>query len=288
MLQPFDECRSPSTDLWEDRFRLISLREIMEQIQGDHLLLLGTLSGFSLAYVDEDQRRQIGPELRRNLGYTLEQRIAWASDLGLSLSVRAMERWKVALETPGSYSVRRIVQDSSEVHQRLRDEAEEKLFLYVSRERAPYYSDWRNGWELVITQFPSITIDIEEACKCLALERYTGSVFHLMRIMEAGLRSLAASLNDPSLDPRRNPSWESILKKCDDELKKPLAQRAPEWTANEPFFSGAAVRLRGVKDSWRNPTMHVEAVYPEAIAVDIFNHCASFMRHVASHLRETS
>jgi hypothetical protein len=126
--------------------------------------------------------------------------------------------------------------------------------------------------------------DIEEAGKCLALNRNTACVFHLMRVMEVGLRALGASLHDPRIDPKRNPTWDAILKKGDEELLKPLAQRAAEWQTDEAFFSTAHASLRAVKDAWRNPTMHVERIYDDEAALEVWNAVRGFMRHLASKL----
>jgi hypothetical protein len=104
--------------------------------------------------------------------------------------------------------------------------------------------------------------------------------------MEAALRVLAKTLNDPRLDPKRNPSWDSILKKCREELEKDRLKRAPEWAADDAYFSGAAARLLAVKDAWRNPTMHVETNYDEESALDVWNHVRAFMRHLATKLKE--
>jgi hypothetical protein len=102
--------------------------------------------------------------------------------------------------------------------------------------------------------------------------------------MEVGLRALAASLNDPRLDPKRNPSWDAILKKCDEELEKSIKDRSPEWRQEDAFYSTATANLRSVKDAWRNPTMHVEQNYDPEIAMDIWNAVRGFMRHLAKKL----
>ena len=70
--------------------------------------------------------------------------------------------------------------------------------------------------------FPSAIIDIEEAGKCLAFERWTACVFHLMRVMETGLHVLGDSLNLPLTTNR---SWDAVLRKCGEELDKPVAKR---------------------------------------------------------------
>jgi hypothetical protein len=135
-------------------------------------------------------------------------------------------------------------------------------------------------------RFPSASDDVEEAGKCIGLGRNTASVFHLMRVMEVGLRSLGKSLNNPELDPKRNPSWETILRPCDEELKKPLSKRSSEWQTDEQFFSTATANLRAVKDAWRNPTMHVERRYNDEEARDAWNAVRAFMRHLATKVSE--
>jgi hypothetical protein len=105
-----------------------------------------------------------------------------------------------------------------------------------------------------------------------------------MRVVEVGLRALGHSLNDPSLDPKRNPTWEAILKKCDTELQKPRQQQSPEWAADSTFFANAAANLRAVKEAWRNPTLHVEISYDEERAVEVYSAVRAFMRHLATKL----
>ena len=112
----------------------------------------------------------------------------------------------------------------------------------------------------------------------------TACVFHLMRVMEHGLRVLGKSLNEPSLDPSRNPSWEVILRKCDEQLKLPIKDRCTEWKTDDLFFSTATANLRSVKNAWRNPTLHIERSYDEETALEVFNATKAFMRHLATKL----
>jgi len=169
---------------------------------------------------------------------------------------------------------------------RLADELSARACLMIEPHEAKLFTDPHPFGPEVAAAFPSTTIDIEEAGKCLALDRGTATVFHLMRVVEMGLRVLGKSLNDPALDPKRNPSWEAILKKAEDELRKPLAQRSPEWRQNEVFNSSAVASLRAIKDAWRNPTMHVEIHYSETQAGDVWHSAKGFMRHLATKLHE--
>lgn len=138
----------------------------------------------------------------------------------------------------------------------------------------------------VCSNFKAAISDISHAGDCLIVGEGTACVFHLMRVMEVGLRALGKSLNDARLDPRTNPSWDSILKRCDDELKLPYAKRSTEWQIDPSFFSEATANLRAVKDAWRNPTMHVEKNYEYDDALDVWNAVRAFMRHLGTRLHE--
>jgi hypothetical protein len=135
--------------------------------------------------------------------------------------------------------------------------------------------------------FPSAISDIEEAGKCLALERAPACIFHLARVMEIGLRTLGNSLNDPTLDPKTNPNWENILRRCDNELKEPYSKRSVEWQKDGPFYSKATATLRAVKDAWRNPALHVGVIpYTPKQANKVFGAVETFMSTLAEKLHE--
>jgi hypothetical protein len=184
------------------------------------------------------------------------------------------------------YTVRGFADDASELHGRLVSELKYTTCFALWGKTEELYRAERLFGNEVAERFPSAAVDIEESGKCLALNRATACVFHLMRVMEVGLRALATSLSDPRIDPKTNPTWHNILKKGDDELQKPIAQRAPEWVADEKFFSEAQATLRAVQFAWRNPTMHVAINYDVEKAGDVMQSVKGFMRHLASKLHD--
>ena len=100
-----------------------------------------------------------------------------------------------------------------------------------------------------------------------------------MRIIEFGLKIIARELSIPT---DANRTWDAILRKIKDAVESQHHRDA--WV---DFYNGLIGRLYAVKDAWRNPTMHIERTYAEEEALDIFNHVASFMRHLATKLKET-
>jgi hypothetical protein len=203
-----------------------------------------------------------------------------SADLLLSLDSFDRLQKLCTTENPTVETVKEIV---TELQGRIRDELSHIELWLITREENRFLKINPFG-EDILKKFDPARDDIEEAGKCLAYGRGTGCVFHLMRVMEVGLRALAASLNDSRLDPKRNPSWDAILKKCDEELLKPMRDRAEEWREDDAFYSTASAQLHAVKDAWRNPTMHVERKYTTEEAEEVWNAVRAFMRHLSKKL----
>jgi len=246
--------------------------------------LSGAVRATALAHVPLDTE-PLDEEIRNGLAGSVSGTERELTALGLTASVATARRMRQLLDNPSSTwgQLRDLV---DELRGRVEDEMQEALFLFVEETKATLFNDKNLFGQDVTDHFPSATVDIEEAGKCLALSRATACVFHLMRVMEIGLRVLSATLNDPSLDPQRNPNWGAILGRCRAELAKPLAKRSPEWVADEHFLSEAAATLEAVKNAWRNPTMHVEISYDDDKALDVWNSVRAFMRHLATKLKE--
>jgi len=220
-------------------------------------------------------------ELYENLG-TLERLCV---QIDLRSPIRHIGRIRKSLDMKIESSV--LAHYLNELQNRVADELEvQSVFLIPYRKKQYLESLSPLFGSEVPRAFPSSITDIEEAAKCYALDRNTACVFHLMRVMEIGLRALGKTLGDSSLDHRTNPTWEKILRRCDQELRLPVASRSPAWMANNEFFAEATANLRAVKDAWRNKTVHVEASYDESRALSVFNAVRSFMQHLATTIEE--
>lgn len=112
--------------------------------------------------------------------------------IGLPLTQRSAIRFLSILKADRFSDYKSSLQD---VHTRIHDELPAIELLIVPAAQAPYYVS-ADIWidPDVTAKFPSISLEAEEASKCYALGRSTACVFHLMRILELGLNSLAHSL----------------------------------------------------------------------------------------------
>jgi hypothetical protein len=175
-----------------------------------------------------------------------------------------------------------------ETDSRLRDELTlHKLFVLES-DKTRYFEPAKPLFgEDTARRFVSAAFEIDEAAKCLALERPTACVFHLMRTMEIAIRAIARCLNipDPTKPAERN--WGAILKAIKGELDSRAAGNPP-W--NDPgdreLIESAYASLDAVRVAWRNTTMHVENKYTGDEAEHIFIAVRGFMMKLASRCDE--
>jgi hypothetical protein len=208
--------------------------------------------------------------------------------LTLPASKRACEELMSILETKDSQpSVATLQPLLVELNKRIEVELKAHMYLCVSKEQAQFYKKPLENWDTTEVAFPTARYDIEEAGKCLALRRNTAAVFHLMRVMGAGVTALGKSLNEPTLDASHNLTWGNVLSRCAKELGNKYGKRSAVWQADKQFFAAATVKLLAVKDAWRNPNAHnVGEKYTDEEALDIYRTIRSFMRHLSTKLKE--
>jgi hypothetical protein len=243
-------------------------------------------SVFGGGYADKLLRQRLD-ELKVTLGKQFSQLYLAVEELGLNSSADQTGRVLDKILDPGDIGVQEYAEMMQALLDRLYDDTKRQHFFMIPPHKVLAHTEASRFFgDEVNSAFPSAQTDIEHAAKCYAFGRNTATVFHLMRVMEVGLRALGESLNDPNLDPKKNPTWESILKRCDEQLKLSLKDRSQEWRVDDQFYSDAVANLRAVKNAWRNPTMHVERNYEEDEALDVLNSVKGFMRLLATKLKQ--
>lgn len=137
----------------------------------------------------------------------------------------------------------------------------------------------------VLAHFPETRFDIEEGGKCLAFDRGTACVFHLSRVVEAGLYHISREAQKCRIvypGPGSTRSWEHWLSPIEAELRKDRKLKSDVWNAVEPSYATMVNLLRAVSAAWRHPTLQGEAKYTVEEARDIFDATCEFMRYVAT------
>ena len=138
----------------------------------------------------------------------------------------------------------------------------------------------------VTAKFGSAAYDIEEASKCLALDRGTACVMHLMRVVEVAVDAIGLGVGVPVTAVKAISTWEQLLNLIRDKVSANNKGASPPWMAARSFFENAVAYLHSVKDAWRNPAMHAEQKYTPEEAERIYVAIKNLMTHLAGHLDE--
>lgn len=214
----------------------------------------------------------------------------YVQEMGLAKSLTLAKRIRVEFEGDGRTG-REFSERAKVLQERIRDDLDELVFLYIPGDRADFYNDHKHFGDQVATNFSDANFDIEEAGKSFALDRYTACVMHLMRSLEVALDAIGIAVGLPSPVIEANNSWERLLRKITDQVTandKSITTAnwlmKSQWAAKRQFLIDVQAHLFSVKNAWRNPSMHLEKKYTEQEAERIFRSVKDFMEHLATHL----
>jgi len=171
-----------------------------------------------------------------------------------------------------------------------KDELMKVQFAYIPKDKAEYFEQSDLFGRPVTAAFPSACSEIKDAGNCIAAGLHTAAVFHLMRVAERGMRSLARRLHVSKVKnktPIEFGSWEHIIAAL--EAKAGLNfPKTKAGQAESEFYKGLFVELRAFKDFWRNAVMHTRADYDEHWARSAFVHVRAFVQRLSTRVKETN
>jgi hypothetical protein len=142
----------------------------------------------------------------------------------------------------------------------------------------PFYVTTAPFGDRVALKFPKAIEDIDEAGKCLALQRSTACVFHLMRVMELGVQRLGVKLK-VAINTEIE-SWAKIIDHIDKAIKV-LPAATQKEKARKAKYAEASAHLNIVRLAWRNEVMHPKQTYDRQQAWEVYNATKTFMASLA-------
>jgi len=219
--------------------------------------------------------------------------VKWLGEMDAGLKYLGLEMTRVYAErlrggVSNAVEEDKLVDELIILTQRFRDELQGIHFFYVPPDKLRYYNKTNLFGDEFKTKFPQANGEIIEAGNCFAFDRFTSCVFHLMRATEISLRVLFVSLGLP---PRiwSTTKWKNICDRIEGKIEKNNKTLAndPAWQKDRTFYESASAFVAAVRAPMRNATMHVESIYDEPGAENVFDAVKSFMRHLATKLKET-
>jgi hypothetical protein len=218
---------------------------------------------------EEERLRGLLPSLLENV---------IASCASLELELARMHARRILEQVAPNQPLVELISNIKELAQRIDDECNGRLFLFVPPARAEYFVDESPFGERVKNKFPKLAEDIAEVSKCFATGRYTAAVFHLMRVMEVGVTRVAKALG---VTIPSSGTWGAMLGPIDRAINSLPAATTKEKTRRDTFAEAAA-HLRHTKNAWRNNTMHPKETYTEEEAKTIFQNVRAFTESLVS------
>lgn len=166
------------------------------------------------------------------------------------------------------------------LEERIEEHLETRTFWYVPQNRLRYLLAEKPFGDAVVSRWPRLANDINEAARCMGAGRYTAAVFHLMRVMEFGVAQLAKALNSAISTDQ---AWGCMMAEVEKHIKSAPAA-TPEQKARRRVYRRVASHLGNVRDAWRNPTMHPADSYGEEDAEHVFANVRRFMHILAQRI----
>lgn len=208
-------------------------------------------------------------------------------DVPLSLSLKEqIRRFQADLnpKSPIQLTGRERLFLVRELHNNLLQELAQHLYLLVSAEHKWMFLEPERWFgEQMATRFSDALIDMRDAAKCFALSQWTATVFHAMRVLEHGLRALAARLNVTFTVPIELEQWRNIIDRIEKEIRQQEAQpKSTERSKELQFCAECASHFWYFKEAWRNHVSHSRVNYDPAQAERVLWHVRDFMRALAA------
>jgi hypothetical protein len=204
--------------------------------------------------------------------------------LGLKASWKKAEQIDSYFQTIDTFNTQAAVlvmrQAAESLRENIQFELDGRQFYAPNASYEKYYDQPKLFGDAVFNNFGSAAEDIYEAGMCLALERGTACVMHLMRVQELGLKVLASTLGVTMQN-----DWGSYLRKIQETLDT-RTKASGKRSADEQFYAEAAASFDRLRLAYRNPSMHPEKSYSPERAEQILLAAKDFMNHLAPRLSE--
>jgi hypothetical protein len=209
----------------------------------------------------------------------------YCDEISLKESVKRIDRIKGKITTsPVKNDF--LYQQLADLIEIVEDEGDQQLVFHIEPKKAiqfPESSD-TNLWRPSQDSFPSADADMYSATCCYLYDENTACVFHLMRVLEAGLRVLAKAVG-LTFDKQ---NWHNIIEEIESaiERERNTLPKGPERDQRLTFLSAAAKEFFYFKDGWRNHVSHNRSSYDEHQALGAMEHVRAFMNHLSTKLSE--
>lgn len=226
-----------------------------------------------------DQR--VSADNRKRLRSMLELATIVANDFEWKAAHDRIKRFGETLDDDRA-NLAEVYHELQALSDAIQDGTKRQLVYRYPTEKANVFLSWKADWSTVIKSFPSAEEDIRSGVDLWALGHSTASIFHMMRVLEHGLKALSLDLGLPY----STQNWYNII----NEISKKISEqektlpKGDAKAARLQFLSEAAKEFVYFKDGWRNFVSHAKCAYDENQARSVMEHVRQFMATLSRDL----
>jgi hypothetical protein len=202
------------------------------------------------------------------------------TDTHLAVSAKVMENLTALVEKQ-SCAAQEVQKKLESWFTCFESELQTKVFCLILPHRVPYLPKAGGiGDSLLgtLVSFPDAQYDAWEAGSCFGCTRFSACIYHLMRVAEHGLVSVAAAANVP--EEKISKGWDGCIQGIDSTTKIISSTKPADWQDNVKKYSDLSSWFTTIKSGWRNPSSHVPRIYSEQSASGMFSAVCTLFEHL--------
>jgi len=203
----------------------------------------------------------------------------WCQRMGMKLSsnkVKQLADMLVVGPTPPQLAS--VLED---LHERMQEELEGIWFRTIPQEKHEYANPIWLVDTKIYAKYPAAFAEFGHAGMCFGIGENAASVFHLMRIVDFGLRIVAQSLGVPY----EAHAWQRIGEGLEKRMREKYQTKTDEWKQKEPFYAQILTDIQAIGRGHRNPHLHeIESKYDDRETRYMLTVVEGFIRHLADNL----
>jgi hypothetical protein len=271
--------------------RLISLWDMIRFLGIEAIAAIGAVE-YVLNAVDESAKKYpaktLDSESRKSFSEMLADGDQLCQRLGLSDTITRKRELYHVLKHHKSFNYSMFVNAMSGIYKALDRELSAIDCAFITNDKSKFFEREDLFGAEVSFAFPSAQLDIKSAGNCLASDLNTAAVFHLMRVVEAGMRAFAIHLKVKIKDrPIHHAGWDQLI----NLIEKSIGERLKKYETNTKrnrkalnkiqFFKLCSNELKLFKDIWRDNVMHTGSPYNAEEAQGVFIRVRDFMQRLS-------
>jgi hypothetical protein len=160
-------------------------------------------------------------------------------------------------------------------------------FFAVHPDRADFYGEKGQAWfSLAARQKLSAAAhDMRDACQCYALDQWTASVFHCMRVLEIAFRALARHLQVSLQHDLEYADWNTLQNQVNSRIRALHDEKRGRAKSEElEFYTACATELDHFGWAWRHGVCHARTRHDQQSAREVLDRVRKFVDRVAARL----